>query len=209
MDEKRLKIILASGSPRRKELLKELLNKYNLSYEVIVSDVDEDPLKREIRNPEELVIKLSYIKAKDIFDNIKEEYIDYDLVVIGGDTIVWFDDSFLGKPKDEADAINMLERLQGKTNQVYTGTTVVYKPKGGREAEFKSVTSRLDVEMNPMTKEDIVQYVKTGEPMDKAGAYAVQGIGSKNIKMYVGNFDTAVGLNTEELEKILKEFGIV
>ena len=106
------KIILASGSPRRKELLKELLDKYSMEFEIQPSNVDEEELEETINDPSKLVGELSYVKAIDVFDKNKDKYDE--LVVIGADTIVWFDNKFLGKPKDIKDAINILKELSRK-----------------------------------------------------------------------------------------------
>ena len=106
------KIILASGSPRRKELLKELLDKYSMEFEIQPSNVDEKELEETINDPSKLVGELSYVKATDVFDKNKDKYDE--LIVIGADTIVWFDNKFLGKPKDIKDATNMLEKLSRK-----------------------------------------------------------------------------------------------
>ena len=196
-----MKIILASGSPRRKELL----NKLSTNFEIITNDFDEEDIKNSEKKPEELVKKLSLGKANSVFNEIKDKY--YDVTVIGADTIVYFNNKFIGKPKDEQDAINMLKKLQGKTNNVYTGMTVIIKK--NNEIKYETVFSKSTIYFKEMSDKDILEYVKTKEPLDKAGAYAIQGIGSKYIQKYTGDFNTIVGLDINKLEKILKENMII
>ena len=195
-----MKIILASSSPRRKELMKQLLDTYNIEFEVQPSDIDEKQLKQTITEPSKLVEDLSYVKANDIFNKNKNKYDEF--IIIGADTIVYFNGRFLGKPKDENDAINMLEMLQGKMNEVYTGMTVITKIKN--IINTKKVSSNSQVYMKNMSNQDILEYINTKEPMDKAGAYAIQGIGSKYIEKYIGSFNSIVGLDTEQLEKLIE-----
>ena len=196
-----MKIILASGSPRRKELMSQFTQKYNLNYEIIASEADEERLKHTIKIPGELVEKLSYIKAQEIFKKVKNEY--KDVVVIGADTIVFLNGKVMGKPKNQEDAVNMLCEIQGKVNEVYTGLTIIIKR--GSEIKYEICHSVIKVYMKPMTEIDILEYIATKEPMDKAGAYAIQGIGGRYIEKYEGDFNTAVGLNIVELERLFVE----
>jgi len=196
-----MKIILASGSPRRKELVKEVLDKYGMEFEIQVSEIDESVLKQTIFEPSKLVEEISYIKAMEIYGLNKDRYDE--LIVIGGDTIVYFNGGFLGKPENEEHAKDMLQQLSGNVNEVYTGMTVVIKR--NESVTIKKVHTRAEVYMKEMSDDDIAEYIATKEPLDKAGAYAIQGIGSKYIEKYVGEFNTIVGLSTRELEDILKE----
>ena len=192
-----MKIILASGSPRRKELLQELTT----NFEIITNDFDEEYIKSTETNPKELVKKLSFGKADSVFNEIKNKYSD--VTVIGADTIVYFNNQFLGKPKDEKNAIQMLTKLQGKSHDVYTGMTVIIRKNS--EIKYENVFSKSTIYFKEMSSKDILEYVKTKEPLDKAGSYAIQGIGSKYIHKYTGDFNTIVGLDINKLEKILKD----
>ena len=119
-------------------------------------------------------------------------------MVIGADTIVVFDNKIFGKPKTDLEAYQMLNALQGKSHEVMTGVCVCYKNKIINEADISQVIFKS------MSDEDICDYIKTKEPCDKAGAYAIQGIGKKYIESYKGSFDNIVGLPMEMLNKILK-----
>lgn len=123
-------------------------------------------------------------------------------MVIGGDTIVCFENKFLGKPKNEEDAYNMLKSLQGNINYVYSGLAVIIK-KDGKIIRKKDFT-KSKVYMKPMTDKQILDYIKTKEPMDKAGSYAVQGLGRKFIQKIEGSYNSVVGLDIEKLEKMIK-----
>jgi septum formation protein len=194
-----MKIILASGSPRRKELMKKLLDKHNMEFVIEASNVDEDHLKQTISEPNKLVEELSYIKAIDIYNANKDKYDEF--IVVGADTIVYFNGKVLGKPKDVEHAVKMLEELNGNMNKVYTGMTVITKK--NQDVIIKKTFDVVEVYMKNMSSDDIKWYINTKEPMDKAGAYAIQGIGNKYIEKYVGDFDTIVGLNINELENII------
>ena len=196
-----MKIILASGSPRRKELLETLVDKY----EIIKSDFDETDLKNTIKDPEILVQELALKKAEDVLSKMidkKEEF-----VIIAADTIVYFDGDVLGKPTDEKNAFDILKKLQGNDNFVYTGMTVIINKNGIINKE--TVFTKTTVSMKKMSDEDIYDYISTGDPMDKAGAYAIQGIGSKNIAGYDGSYNSVVGLDTDKLKEILKKNNII
>ena len=181
-----MKIILASNSPRRKELL----HRDGYEFEVIPSTVDE--IVDKSLNPIENVKSLAKQKCLDVAKN------HYDDVVIGADTIVVFDNKIFGKPKTDLEAYQMLNVLQGKSHEVMTGVCVCYKKTMINEAEISQVIFKA------MSDEDIWDYIKTKEPCDKAGAYAIQGIGKKYIEAYKGSFDNIVGLPMELLNKILK-----
>ena len=198
-----MRIILASGSPRRKELLSKIVKKY----EVIPSNFDEEELKNNIKDPEKLVEKLSYEKAKDVFRKINNTGDEF--VIIAADTIVYFNEKVLGKPKDEDDAFKMLNMLQGKDNYVYTGMTVIIKSKSNIDIKEEVRVTKSVVTMKRMDEKQILDYIKTKDPLDKAGAYAIQGIGSKNIKKFEGSFDAIVGLDVDKLKGILIENNII
>ncbi len=174
-----MKIILASGSPRRKELLTLL----GLTFDVIPSDAEEIPIPSA---PRETVEKLSRLKALDVAGQLTAPSL-----VIGADTVVSLNNEILGKPKDSQNAIEMLTKLQGKTHQVYTGVTCVINQKGHQELfTFSEVT---EVKMYPMTTAEITAYVATKEPLDKAGAYGIQGKAAIFIEKISGDYNNVVG----------------
>ena len=171
-----MKIILASNSPRRKDLLKE----HNIEFTVIPSKVDEVIDSR--LDVHQNVKRLALSKGLDVF---KEHQ---DSLVIAADTIVVFNNEILGKPKDELDAFRMLKLLSGNVHEVITGIAVLYGDKVINECEISKV------KFKEISEEEIFDYIKTKEPMDKAGSYAIQGIGSKFIEYYDGDYDNIVGL---------------
>ena len=182
------RIILASKSPRRKELL-ELLK---IPFEIIVSDIDEqidydNDLVKEIE-------KLSYQKANAVFRDHP------DALVIGSDTIVKIGNDVLGKPHSVEEAKQMLRELSDNTHEVVTGVTILCK----ENAETFSSVAR--VSFYPLSEEEIEEYVSTNEPMDKAGAYAIQGDAAKFIRCIEGDYYTIVGLPIAELYHRLKKY---
>lgn len=182
------RIILASKSPRRRELM-ELLK---LPFEVIVSDIDEqinydNDLIREIES-------LSYHKAYAVYEDHQ------DALVIGSDTIVKIGNDVLGKPRSIEHARNMLKELSGRTHEVVTGVTIICN---GQVETFSSVA---EVTFYPMTEEEIDEYLETNEPMDKAGSYAIQGDAAKFIRCINGDYYTIVGLPIAELYHRLKKY---
>ena len=190
-----MKIILASNSPRRKELLHQIFD----DFDIIKSGFNEKNIKE--KDPEKLVQILSLKKTEEVFKKVQDDYLE--LMVIGGDTLVYFDRQVLGKPKDEEDAYNTLKKLQENENEVYSAFTVMIK-KDGKITKETSLTKSV-VTMKPMTDEEIKEYIKTGEPLDKAGSYAVQGIGSKYIQNIEGSYNSVVGLDVEKLKEMLKK----
>lgn len=182
-------IILASASPRRRELLKLICE----DFKSVSPDVDETvPAQVEIlERPQFLAVK----KAMHIWGCLSEK-----AVVIGCDTGVFIDDEMLGKPKDEEEAFSMLKKLQGKDHLVVTGCCIT---DGTHKREF-SVTSR--VFFYPLSDEDIRDYIATGEPMDKAGAYGIQGKGSLLIEKIQGDYFNIVGLPLSAITRELKAF---
>lgn len=194
------KIILASASPRRKELLKQV----GISYRVVPSSIEEKLTKTL---PEEIVSELSYQKATDVCSRLEAEGED-DFTVIGADTVVSFMNHVMGKPKDKEDACRMLGSLQGNVHQVYTGVTICYK-KQGMPSMFHTFFERTDVSVYPMTEQEITAYVETGEPMDKAGAYAIQGKCAAHIESICGDYNNVVGLPVGRLYQELKQRDLI
>ena len=184
-----MKLILASGSPRRKEIL----NYLNIPFEVIISSFEE---KIDEKKPlEEEIKRLSEGKASTVFKDNK------DAIVIGADTIVTINNKVLGKPKDKEDAYQMLKLLSGNKHIVITGVTII------SEEKIDTFASVSDVYFNKLTDKEINDYIATNEPMDKAGAYAIQGIGSKFINKIDGDYYSIMGLPINEIYKRLKVFG--
>ena len=181
------KIILASASPRRRELLEQA----GISFEVIVSDAEEIITKVI---PGEIVEELSCCKAQVVAAVHPEQ------IVLGSDTVVVQNGEILGKPKDEADARRMLLELQGNTHQVYTGVTLI---RGDKKVSFHEYA---DVKVYPMTMEEIENYIATGEPMDKAGAYGIQGRFGIFVEGIKGDYNTIVGLPIARVYHELLEF---
>lgn len=187
------KIILASNSPRRREILAAA----GIRFEVIPSEIEENITAD---SPEELVKGLSLLKCTDVAKRMGPGF-----TVIGADTIVVHDGQIMGKPKDGADAFNMLKSLKGDTHAVYTGVTVI-DTDTGKEMTFNE---RCEVRMFDVSNEAIRKYIETGEPMDKAGAYAIQGRGAFLVERINGDFYTVMGLPIARLMKVLyEEFGL-
>lgn len=191
-----MRIILASNSPRRKELLHQIFDEFD----VIKSNFNEDEVKE--KEPEKLVQILSLKKAEEVFDRIQNK--ENELLVIGGDTLVYFEGQVLGKPKDEEDAFSTLKKLQGNKNEVYSAFTIILKE--DNKIIKETFLTKSIVTMKHMSDEEIQEYIKTGEPMDKAGSYAVQGIGSKFIEKIEGSYSSVVGLDIEKLKEILEKY---
>ena len=195
-----MNIILASGSPRRKELLAQA----GFDFEVEVSNADENVAEE---SPTEMVEELAARKAEAVVNlhNKKED----NCLVIGADTIVVLDGKILGKPADEADAKAMLASLSGRTHQVYTGVTLIRLRKaenGSILQESRTFSEGTDVSFYPLTKEEIRSYIATGEPMDKAGAYGIQGKAAVFVKEIKGDYNNVVGLPIARLYQELKNW---
>jgi septum formation protein len=191
MSEQRT-IILASASPRRKELLSLI----NLKFKVDVSDYEED-LGLKLK-PHDLAKYLSFEKARAVAPNYK------DAVIIAADTFIVFRGKLLGKPHTEKEALKMLTLLNGKSHSVITGYTVLDTKTGKKSS--RSVETK--VWFRKMTGSELRAYVRTGEPLDKAGAYAIQGIGSLIVKKIEGDYFNVIGLPVASLAVTLKKFGI-
>ncbi|MFJ8529794.1 Maf family protein [Bacillus sp. NPDC094106] len=182
------KLILASGSPRRKELL-ELAN---VPFEIVVSEIEETI--GAYSSPSDIVMSLALQKASAVAENHE------DSVVLGADTIVTYESRILGKPNDEAEAKRMLQFLSGKTHEVYTGVALISKE--------KTVTfyERTEVTFWELTEEEIDTYIATKEPLDKAGSYGIQGKGSIFVQHIQGDYYSVVGLPIARLVRELKQF---
>ena len=185
------RFIVASASPRRKELLENI----GYRFEIIPSDADESCNER--LSPEELVMELAERKAKSVFEK------NTDAVVFGCDTVVEYDGIVLGKPKSRDEAREMLCKLSGRIHNVHTGVCIT---DGERTECF---VSTVKVEFYELTEALIESYTATGESDDKAGAYGIQGLGSVLVKGIKGDYFSVVGLPVAETSRRLAEFGIV
>ncbi|MBR5260814.1 MAG: septum formation inhibitor Maf [Oscillospiraceae bacterium] len=189
-----LRMVLASASPRRRELL-EMLKIENL--EIIPAKGEETA--DETLPPDELVCVLSRQKAQEVYERTEGRE---DCTFIGSDTIVYLDGKVLGKPADKADAKEMLRSLSGRSHMVYTGVTVIAHGKTISEAEETKVFFRN------LSDDEIDAYIATGEPMDKAGAYGAQGIASLFVERLEGDFFNVMGLPICRLGAMLKKLGV-
>lgn len=185
------RIILASASPRRRELLAQA----GFLFEVKVSDAEETIMETE---PSKIVEELAQRKAEAVA--VSEE----NAIVIGADTIVAAEGKILGKPRSREEAFSMLSMLQGRVHQVYTGVALISKEAGTERRQVFS--EKTDVAMYPMTEEEIRAYIDTGEPMDKAGAYGIQGCAAVYIRKIDGDYNNVVGLPIARLYQEWKEW---
>lgn len=180
------RIVLASASPRRLQLLSDIAD------DIVVAPADIDESAVRAPSPRALVRKLSFLKASAVADRAENE----GSVVIGADTVVYLDKLY-GKPRDRADALKMLGELNGRTHAVYTGVTVIAR------GEVRTFSVRSEVTFRDMSEEEIADYVDTHHPYDKAGGYAIQeGV---VVRAYKGSLTNIIGLPTEKLVKVLKE----
>ncbi len=187
------KIVLASGSPRRKELLA----KTGLKFSVLVSDGEE---KADTSDPAKTVEKLSQDKAFAVAEMLQKEKTS--CLIIGADTVVSFEGKILGKPSDKEDAFRMLSGLQGHIHQVYTGVTILKRD--GDNWKPYTFSEKTDVEFYPVSREELLAYIETGEPMDKAGSYGIQGSFGIYVKGICGDYNNVVGLPVGRLVYELK-----
>ena len=219
------KIILASASPRRRELLSQI----GLAFTVMPSEVEENP---KSTLPQDVVIELSKEKARDVWEKITEDDTSVitgdagdstaaygkreedsqincreDCLVISADTVVAIEGEILGKPKDAEDAVRMLGLLSGKEHQVYTGVTMIWMDQEGKQEEYSFYVC-TGVVMYRMNRAEIMEYVCSGEPMDKAGAYAVQGRAAAYIKSIRGEYSNVVGLPVGRLFQEMKAWDL-
>lgn len=195
-----MKLYLASASPRRKDLLRQV----GLPFKTMPSRVEEHITKTK---PDEVVEELSYQKAVEVCGRLAETE-KGDFCVIGADTVVASWGEILGKPVDKEDAARMLERLQGKGHQVYTGVTICWKYEN-EPSMFYTFSECTDVTMYSMDADAIQKYVDSGEPMDKAGAYAIQGLCAANIQGICGDYNNVVGLPVGRVYQELKKRGLL
>jgi septum formation protein len=186
-------LILASQSPRRKYLLKQA----GLQFKVIPSQVDESTVP--MTSPESYVKILAELKAQDIARQYQDNY------VIGADTIVLMDGTILGKPRSRDEARHMLVRLSGKTHQVLTGFAVCCMARSYNYSD----TVKTDVRFKTLAPEEIEWYIHTPEPFDKAGAYAIQGLGTFLVKSISGSYTNVVGLPVCEVMELLLREGVI
>ncbi|NLN77661.1 MAG: septum formation inhibitor Maf [Armatimonadetes bacterium] len=184
-------IILASASPRRRELLSLIID----DFRVLVSEFDESSLPADLA-PEDHVVRAACSKARQI------SWQNRDSLVIGADTIVVVDDEILGKPVDETDAARMLRLLSGRSHEVYSGICIISEEMERQAAE------RTEVVFRDLSDEMILRYIATGEPKDKAGAYGIQGKGAVLVKCISGCYSNVVGLPLYKLSVLLKDSGI-
>jgi septum formation protein len=193
MIEQLEEIVLASGSPRRQQMLREV----GITFTIAVSDINEDIEAGE--SPQAMVERLAVGKARAIAKLHKSRW------VIGADTTVFVQNEILAKPVDRQDATRMLKLLAGSTHQVWSSFALVNWEK--REEYYESL--RTDVTFTPMTEREISNYIDNGEPMDKAGAYAFQGIGAMFIKKIEGSHTNVIGLPLPEVIAALKSKGVL
>ncbi len=185
------KLILASGSPRRKELLSVL----GLKYEVCPSKFKEDNIVKT--SAEEFVCATARKKAQEV-GNRKQG------LILAADTVVCLGEEILGKPVDEKDALEMLEKLAGTTHRVLTGVAIWDPPTGKEAIQYEETR----VFFRTAKRDELLEYIATGEPMDKAGAYAIQGLGSIFVSGIEGCYFNVVGLPLFRLSQMLASFGV-
>ena len=193
-----MKYVLASASPRRQELLTQA----GFSFDVIPSAVDEK-ITKDI--PSDVVMELAHQKALDVYESqIKDNpaYQTEDCIVIGADTIVSYRGEILGKPADNEEAFDMLSMLADRTHQVYTGVSLIQDKQGKKT--IKTFYCQTDVTLYPIDKEDLHRYVESGDPLDKAGAYGIQGDFSIHVKEIKGDYNNVVGLPIGRVYQELK-----
>ncbi len=189
-------IILASGSPRRRELLTLLFDEF----EVIVSDCQETVTSQD---PEKVTEELALQKAEAVAGSLPLR--TDPVIVIGADTVVSIDGKILGKPADQKQAVDMLRVLSGKSHNVSTGVALVGL-EDGRQTRLKVFSETTKVRVAELTEEEIISYVNTSEPYDKAGAYGIQGMFGKHIQGIEGDYNNVVGLPVHRLYEELKDF---
>jgi len=186
-------LVLASGSPRRRELLSSI----GLMFETLPSECEENILPGE--KPREIVERLAVAKASEVAGKRPGAWI------IGADTIVVIDERILGKPRDKIEARQMLASIQGRSHEVWGGFSLLNREK--RVSHVESHCSR--VEIAAISPHLIAEYVETGEPLDKAGAYAIQGIGASLVAQVEGSYSNVVGLNLWALIEALKKLHLL
>jgi septum formation protein len=211
-----MKLVLASGSQRRRELL----TMCGYDYEIIVSNADETI---DENDPESFVRALSLRKAKEVFDRLFAAG-RRDFAVIGSDTVVAFQKDgetkpvIIGKPKDAEDAVRILSMLSGKTHRVFTGVSVIADITDENAAaqcsirkkeEIQTECSITEVTFETLSPDEIADYVNSGDPLDKAGSYGIQGPFGMFVREIRGNYFTVIGMPIPVLYKMLKKIGIL
>ncbi len=186
------RIVLASASPRRLELLRQI----GIEPEVVVSHVEERVTSSE---PGEVVMELAGQKARDVAGEVTPG-----TLVIGSDTVVAVDGKILGKPRDHEEAAGMIRMIAGRSHQVYTGVCMIVR-ENGCEDRIRTFYDETDVEVYDMSEEEILSYARSEEPMDKAGAYAVQGFFARYIRGLRGSYANVMGLPVSRLYQEMKE----
>lgn len=184
------RIVLASGSPRRREIME----KYNIDLIVEKSNVDENINRGE--TPEQISMSLSLIKALDVSNRFPKD------IVIGADTIVVVDGKILGKPKGKEDAYDMLNMLSGRIHEVITGVALIKADMNIKIIDYE----KTRVKFRKLTDDMIYRYIGTNEPFDKAGAYAIQGVGQILVENIDGCFFNVVGLPLTKIDKLLSKY---
>lgn len=195
----KIPIILASASPSRKELLEQA----GFLFSIMPSNAEEKMIEEE---PNLIAENLAFQKANDIYQQLKKENKN-DFIVIGADTIVHYNGDILGKPEDEQEAFDMLSMLSDRTHQVYTGVCIIYRGKGSKQVEIFS--ERTDVTFYPLTAFEIKDYIGTGDPLDKAGAYGIQGPFAIHVREINGDYNNVVGLPIAKLYQTMKSMWLV
>lgn len=193
MFNKNIPIILASASPRREALMRQA----GFDFTVIPSKADE--IINEAA-PGKLVEGLAYLKADEVYQRVKSDYQDF--LVIGADTIVWYDGEVLGKPADEQEAFDMLKLLADRTHQVYTGIAVISRNECEKQTYL--LHEKTDVTLYPISDYELKDYIASGDPLDKAGAYGIQGPFAIHIKEIHGDYNNVVGLPIAKLYQTLR-----
>ena len=195
MIDPQIPIILASASPRRTELLKQA----GFTFTVIPSSIEE---QRTETSPDKLAEDLAFQKAEDVYQSVKQDYTGKDFMVIGEDTIVYYDGEVLGKPADEQEAFDMLKMLSDRTHQVYTGLAIILRK--ADEKQIYLMHERTDVTFYPISDHELKDYIATGDPLDKAGAYGIQGPFAVHVKKINGDYNNVVGLPIARLYQYLQ-----
>ena len=191
-------LILASASPRRRELLK----KADIPFTVMPADIEEVIVAGE---PADVAEEISSYKAEYVAEKLIKEKKQDSFVILSADTIVTVDGKVLGKPRDEEEAFKVLKELQGREHEVYTGVTIAVKHPG-KNVHYKQFHEKTRVKIYPVSDEQIRDYISTGEPLDKAGSYAIQGSFAKYIKSIKGDYSNVVGLPVGRVFKELRQF---
>ncbi len=194
-----LNLILASASPRRRRFFLES----QIPHQVFVADVDETPLPRE--SPTDLALRLAVMKCRAVVPHLGQDALP--ALIIGADTVVAVDGDTLGKPADEDEAIAMLSRLRGRTHQVHSAVALHYMAQDGVQREQTHLNT-TDVVMRNYSDEEIVEYVASGDPFDKAGGYAIQHRGFEPVAALRGCPSGVMGLPLADLNRMLAEFAV-